>query len=299
MDDTLVFDIGGTSVKCGLFQQGRLREQWETATKAQKTGTRLIRHLIEIAKSKAGYSRIGISTAGQVDSENGVILFASENIPEYTGVRIADMFGEQLDLPVTVLNDVNAALLGEYTFGAARGMENVLGLTYGTGIGGGIIIRGRIYMGSGGSAGEFGHMPVFAYAENRCGCGLRGCYEQFASTSALLRRVEEKTGMRRTGKELFAPDGGILPFAEEAVREWTEHVALGLGGLCHAFDPEGIVLGGGIMQEKSLFRSVCQHFPKYVMPSYRHVVLKQAELGNQAGLYGAYLAANFPERALL
>lgn len=293
MEKALVFDIGGTNIKYGMIDQNaQLCFAEEMPSNVQQGGRELIRSIIKKAKEYTGFSRIGISTAGQVDAKNGRIVYASENIPQYTGTPIRAMFQEEFDLPVAVINDVNAAMLAEVRSGAGHGMHQVIGLTYGTGIGGALVIDGKVYVGSTGGAGEFGHMPLYANSSELCSCGQYGCYEHYASASALLRKVSAKVGRNVTGRDLFDPAQGLLDPCMPILLHWTDDIARGLGGLTHALNPDCIILGGGIMQQSLVYELVRKAYPKFVMPSYAHTPLKQAVLGNLAGMFGAFWAVN-------
>ena len=292
MENTLVFDIGGTNVKYGIIDQNlEFLCIHEIPTEAQQGGRALIRRLMQIAGELDGFQRIGISTAGQVDSKNGRIVYATENLPQYTGTPIRDMFHEEFDLPLAVVNDVNAMMLAEARMGAARDVQHAIGLTFGTGIGGALLIDGKVYEGAFGGAGEFGHIPLYADKE-LCNCGLYGCYEHYASASALLRQVKKETGLDVSGRELFDPSRGLLDRCMPILVHWSEDVARGLGGLTHAFNPECIILGGGILQQPMLFELVQKSYLKFVMFSYSKTPLRQATLGNKAGMFGAFWAAN-------
>jgi glucokinase-like ROK family protein len=292
MDNILVFDIGGTSIKYGIISSdGVLLESKETPTRAMEGGPEVIRRTINIAKTYSGFSHIGISTTGQVDCTNGSIIFAADNIPHYTGYKIRKMFQKDFSVPIAVINDVNAVALAEVHNGSGKGYQNVLCLTYGTGIGGAVVIDGNIYLGSNGSAGEFGHMATHGKDGIDCTCGNRGCYEVYASTRALVKSIEKATGQRLSGIDIFQPSRRDDPVFSSIIEAWTDEIAIGLSGLCHAFDPDCVILGGGIMQQKCVFDSVRKKVLSRVMPSYRDVTVKQAALGNTAGLFGAYLAA--------
>ncbi|NCB00110.1 MAG: ROK family protein, partial [Clostridia bacterium] len=154
----LVIDIGGTAIKSALYMpSGQLADVRETASDGREGAKALLSRLHDLIESYAaqGFGRIGVSTAGQVDCVAGRIIFANDNIPGYTGTPLAELLTRDWQVPVDVENDVNAAALGEAYFGSARGTPDFLCLTYGTGIGGAIVINGQIYRGLSGLAGEF------------------------------------------------------------------------------------------------------------------------------------------------
>lgn len=153
-------DIGGTSIKSGLWDGTRLLRTAEQDTNAKNGGAYVMERAIEILKSYQPFDAIGISTAGQVDSVRGCIRYANENIPGYTGMEVRRILEEEFHVPVAVENDVNAAAAGEAAFGAGKEEKDFLCITYGTGVGGAIVINGSVYTGSAFSAGEFGGILV-------------------------------------------------------------------------------------------------------------------------------------------
>lgn len=286
---TAVLDIGGTSIKSGIYEDNKLTDVKNTPTQAFKGGQFVVDNAINILKQYSGFDRIGISTAGQVDFENGSIKYANSNIPYYTGMKVRDIIEKEFGVYTVVENDVNAAAIGEANFGAGREFKDFLCLTYGTGIGGAIVINNEIYRGAFGSAGEFGAIVI--HPEDR-DCRLdmySGCYEKYASTTALVKKVSEIDSSIRNGKNIF--DRIDEDKIRNAVDEWILEIVNGLTSLIHIFNPECIVLGGGIMSQKYILDKVNVLIYNCIMKSYHKVVLKQAELGNSAGMLGAaYLA---------
>lgn len=170
---------------------------------ASRGGACLMARAVAILHTYGDFDAIGISTAGQVDSEQGSIYYANDNIPGYTGTKIRDILEAEFGVPVAVENDVNAAALGELYFGAAKGAENFLCLTYGTGVGGAIVIDGSIYPGSTWSGGSFGGILTHPEAME-AGVEFSGCYEKYASTTGTC------TGRRCKWMHLWITDGRYL-----------------------------------------------------------------------------------------
>ncbi|MVB10042.1 Beta-glucoside kinase [Caprobacter fermentans] len=289
-------DIGGTAVKYCLYDSrcGFVKEDVrETPTNAELGGKAVLEQAMNLAAERKCFDAIAVSTAGQVNPETGAIIYATDNIPGYTGIQLKRELETRFRVPAFVENDVNAAALGEAAAGAGREYGSFLCLTYGTGIGGAIILNREVYRGSSFSAGEMGHMITHA-GGLPCTCGNRGCYEQYASASALIRSVREQTGRNLNGREIFKllkSDSRI----ERAVSVWIDEILYGLVSLIYIFNPPAVILGGGIMNEDLLCDSVRQRIGGLLMPSYRGVEILKASLGNTAGLQGAIWLA---ERSL-
>ena len=282
MDKYLLIDIGGTSIKVAEYEE-TLSSVEEVNTNAKEGVETLIQTIYKIVESHPGITHIGISTAGQVDPEKGCIIYANENMPGYTGTNWKELLENQFHVPVYVENDVNAAALGEGTYGVGKGVSNYLCLTYGTGVGGAIVFNHEIYHGSSHSAGEFGAL-ITHKEKHQVGKPFSGSYETYASTSALVRKAIEKDPTLMNGRIIFSR------IEEEEVRkiidEWVEEIVIGLSSLIHIFNPEMVILGGGIMEQDYLFHKVKEVLYEDLMDSYKGVRIEKAKLGNQAGLYG-------------
>lgn len=281
-----VLDIGGTSIKAGTYENGSLRDCREFATDAYLGGESVMRKAIGILKGCCDFERIGISTAGQVDSSAGVIRFANSNIPGYTGTRIRDIMEKEFRVPVAVENDVNAAALGEAAFGAGQSFRDFLMLTYGTGVGGcRWIMDGGIYTGSSFSAGEVGGMVVHGGQRDAEADIFSGCYERYASVTALVNAAGKLDASLTDGRHIFARIGE--PQIRETVDSWIDEILYGLITLIHIFNPPCVILGGGVMSQTYIIEEIRKKLGKQIMPSFRDVVILPAQLKNTAGLLGA------------
>lgn len=291
----LAIDIGGTAIKYGVVSDTlEVLNAYETPTEAQEGGAALLEKILGIIETqRQGIDCVGISTAGQVDCENGCITFANENIPGYSGMQIRKAVRGRFHLPVYVENDVNAAATAEAVLGAGKGIDSFLCLTYGTGVGGAIWQNGGIYRGETFSAGDFGHI-ITHVGGRKCGCGENGCYEAYASATALVRFVEEKTKMVLTGREIFSPEHFQNSSVREAVDTWITEVAAGLLSLISAFNPKCVILGGGIMNEPYIIESLQTIVASKKIPHFKAVKIVPAALRNHAGMLGAaYLAKEY------
>lgn len=308
-------DIGGTAVKIGLVEEnGNVIcesiypddfDQYTTPileTVIKSMELFLVEHKVE-AKDLSG---IGVSATGQIDEQRGMVIGAVDHIQNWNGSQIKAKIQERYQLPVTVVNDANCAALGEFYVGAARGVPNVIVVTVGTGIGGGIIVNSQLLMGAQGLSGEIGNMILNNEGSKSGNPAI--FYEEYASTTALVRKVRESIlkgeieGLDEAGlngRIIFEhlKNGNFK--LQEIVEEWIGNVASGLVSLIHIFNPDLILLGGGISAQKELFvDKVKEKVRSQVMPAYRdRLRMEPAALGNQAGLVGAvYYCMNHLEQ---
>ena len=299
-------DVGGTTVKIGLFSgDGKLEEKYEIATDKSDQGAHIIEHIAAkleeiIAKKSYGIldcMGVGIGLPGPVD--RGMIL-GCVNLG-WGIFSIVEEFSKAFhNVPVYAGNDANIAALGEYVAGAGKGMKNMIMVTLGTGVGGGIIIDGRILEGANGGAGEIGHIPVNPQEQDTCGCGKKGCLEQYASATGIVRIAEKlrkengNTALPAgcTAKQVFdyAKEGDEL--AMQAVEELGRYLGLALASCACVLNPEGIVIGGGVSRAGKILLDVTENFQTYVFKPCRNVKFSLAELGNDAGIYGAAAMVN-------
>lgn len=288
----LAFDIGGTFIKYGIVNERfEIEEIHKVPTEAQRGGQALIEKVIKIIEGYDNIDRIGISTAGQVDSENGIVVYSTDNIPYYTGMTVKKLIENKTSIPTYVENDVNAAAIGEAQFGAAKGYKNFICLTYGTGIGGAIYLNGKIYKGSGSSAGELGHMIVHAGGK-QCTCGGEGCYECYASAKALISSVNKITKEPLDGFRIFEKENFEKPEIRSEIDKWIDEIIIGLINIIYVFNPPLIVLGGGIMNEDYIIDLIDRKIYNRLMDNYRKVNIVRAKNGNKSGLLGVAYEAS-------
>lgn len=289
----LALDIGGTAIKSAIADEnGHVIDYKETDTNAKDGGgPYVMERAIEIAKSYSGYEAIGISTMGQVNSKEGIIVYANDNIPDYSGTRVKEIFEAEFKLPTFVENDVNSAALGETYFGAGRDFSDLLCVTYGTGIGGAIVINRQIYGGTQGLAGEFGHIVIHPDGKT-CACGQDGCYEKYASTTALVREAKRINSSLTNGRLIFDEWHKGNEQIKNVVDNWIDEIVIGLVSLIHIFNPGALILGGGILSESYIENEINKRIGLKVLKSYANFKVVKAELKNTAGLLGAtYLTA--------
>ncbi|CQR47366.1 Beta-glucoside kinase [Paraliobacillus sp. PM-2] len=287
-----VFDIGGTSIKYGVSDDnGNFLFQDSYPTKASQGGKAIIDKLIATnleLKDNWEIEGITISSAGQIDNKNGVVVYATDNIPGYTGMEISKNIGSATGLPVKVENDVNCTALGEYWKGAAKNVENFICVTIGTGIGGAIFINGQLFTGSRFSAGEIGHINLYPNGK-ACTCGNRGCFERYASSLALEEMVNDAFHEKKDLKLFFDNVRNGDEVAKQVLEKWVDQLTTGLQSLVHMFNPEMIVIGGGISAQGDFLLSyIRDSLFKKIMPNHqRNLSIKMAEYENKANLLGA------------
>lgn len=284
----IALDIGGTAIKYAYFDGDDLIFDDVRPSEALLGGNKVLENIISIVTeigNQYSYDTIGISTAGQVDSTTGTIIYANENIPNYTGMELKKILEDKFKVPVSVENDVNAAAIGEAIYGAGKGESDFLCLTYGTGIGGAIFLNHKLYKGDQGVAAEMGHMMIHP-GGLPCGCGSYGCYEQYASTTALIRTAKAHNPEFYNGKTIFSAFDRENKDARRLIDQWVKEISYGLINLIYIFNPSLIVLGGGIMTQPYIISKLNEIIKESTMPSFHGVKISLASLGNLAGVYG-------------
>lgn len=279
-------DIGGTAIKYGIWEAGQLTGLSERPTPVTCTKD-LISEILQIVQTMDNLDALGISTRGQVDG-NGAILYDNGPIEDYTGTPLKALLEDALGIPVWVENDVNAAAWGEACCGAGVGQSDFLCLTYGTAVGGAIILNGQLYKGANWSAGEFGSMQLFSQKPAWQGFG-GAYYENMASTAALVDAAKNIDPALQNGRQVCQRIDD--PLLSPVMEQWVSNVSFGLSTLIHIFNPGLIVLGGGLMQNEEIFRRISACTMTQLMPGFECVQLKPAALGNQAGMIGAAMLA--------
>ena len=306
-------DVGGMSIKCCFAtENGEILIKDSFVTKAGITCAEMAEQTATFLKSlaaKAGIKEseiisVGMGTPGTVDGKKGMIVY-SNNI-KLDHAPIVKEMKKHLSCPVYVDNDANVAALGEAVFGAAKGLSDVVLVTLGTGVGTGIVVNGKMITGKGGAGAEGGHMVIRMNGEP-CSCGNRGCFEAYASASALLKQTDRMVARHPDSllARLWAEKGrvGFVPFdAAKAgdragitvIRNYVNYVALGLAGLVNIFRPDVVLIGGGISNQGDYFiKRVSRRLNRIVYGAgiNPRVKVKAAELKNDAGLLGAVALA--------
>ena len=298
-------DVGGTTVKIGLFSgDGKLEEKYEIATDKSDQGAHIIEHIAAkldeiIAEKSYGIldcMGVGIGLPGPVD--RGMIL-GCVNLG-WGIFSIVEEFSKAFhNVPVYAGNDANIAALGEYVAGAGKGMKNMMMVTLGTGVGGGIIIDGRILEGANGGAGEIGHIPVNPQEQDTCGCGKKGCLEQYASATGVVRLAKrymadnDDTKMKEFGDNITAKD--VFDLAKEGdqganvvVKQMGTYLGKAMGFIAATVNPQAFIIGGGVSKAgQFLIDAITDTYRNVSFKACSEAAVCLAELGNDAGMYGA------------
>lgn len=297
-------DLGGTSIKSALVdERGDTFFEEVIPSCASVSAQAVLRQLENAAsslKDKAAdrgwkVNGIGLGTPGIVDRTGRIVLGGAENIDGWENIDVATPLEERLGLPVVIGNDANMMGLGEVKFGSGRGCTHVVFLTVGTGIGGAVIIDGKLFSGYDGRGTELGHVPLFADGE-RCACGATGCLEHYASTSALVRRFRES--VKEQSPVSGAPADGELivrlyregfPPAVKCMKEHFYYLGRGIAGFINIFSPQRVVIGGGISESGPFYiEEIKKAVRQQVMASCAvNTEIVASSLGNRAGLVGA------------
>jgi glucokinase len=307
-------DVGGTKVLGGVVDEdGKIlaTSRKETPREGGHALTQTIADVAHELMQSHRVSSVGVSAAGFISSDRKTML-ATPNIKNWNGVNLHSELSKNISLPIVLENDANAAAWGESRFGAGRGFPDMVMVTLGTGIGGGIVIGESIFRGSFGMGAEIGHFRMVPDG-HICGCGIRGCFEQYASGTALLRHAREaielnpdagKVFLEKSGESLNELSGSSLtqaardgdPIALSAFGELSKFLGAGLASLSAILDPEIFIIGGGVIDAGEIVLAPTRRSMLELMPfSGQHPTPKivAAQLGNSAGLVGvADLARN-------
>lgn len=297
-------DIGGTTVKMGLFQEdGTVLDKWEIKTKIENRGSAILpdvaqsisEKLSEHEIAKADVVGIGVGVPAPVIN-NGVVKQTTNLNWEYKDVR--QELEELTGIKVKVGNDANVAALGEMWRGGGQGNQNMVMVTLGTGVGGGIIINGQILIGTNGAGGEIGHIVMEPNERERCGCGKTGCLEQYASATGIVRLARRKlekfegdTVLKAetvTAKDVFDAVKEGDKAAIEIAEEFGRYLGHGLATVSALVDPSIYVIGGGVSKAgEILFDYIKGPYMEKAFYANKEVKFALAQLGNDAGIYGA------------
>ncbi|MBQ8815825.1 MAG: ROK family glucokinase [Lachnospiraceae bacterium] len=297
-------DVGGTTVKLGVFTaDGTVIEKWEIPTRTEESGSHILpdvaesilRKIDEMGYDKENIIGVGIGTPGPVQP-NGVVRRAVNLGWGY--MNLVEILENLVGLPVKAGNDANVAALGEMWKGGGQGFSDIVAVTLGTGVGGGVIVQGKLVAGATGSGGEIGHINVEENEEEACGCGCKGCLEQYSSATGVVRlarkrlAMDDKPSMLREGELSARSIWDAVKAGDEVAIEVAERFGHYLGkclaGVAAVVNPEAIVVGGGMSKAgEIMFEYIKPAYQRFSFHATKDVQFKLAQLGNDAGIYGA------------
>ncbi len=302
-------DVGGTTIKCGLFSsKGEILDSWEIVTNKEDNGDHIVSDIARTIEAKceekgiqlSDVEGVGIGVPGPVDN-NGVVKVAV-NLG-WTERHVKTELEEMIKVPVAVGNDANVAALGELWLGAAAGAQDAIMFTLGTGVGGGVIVDGKVVAGVHGAGGEIGHVAVVLEDGNQCNCGKKGCLETVASATGIVRETEkfllhtaEESTLRQLekfeAKDVFDAAKAGDAVGLKMVDQLGRYIGLAAANLAATTDPQKIIIGGGVSKAGDiLIDTIVKHYQNYAFSAVRQTQFVLAELGNEAGIVGsAYLA---------
>lgn len=295
-------DIGGTTVKMGLFQEdGELLDKWEIKTRTENQGEAILPDIAQAVKAKMAEKKLvkeqiiglGMGLPAPV-TEDGIVQNTANLGWGYK--EVTRELEELLDgMKVIPGNDANVAALGEMWKGGGRGYDSIVMVTLGTGVGGGVILQGKILTGCKGAGGEIGHMKVNMDETRVCGCGNKGCLEQYASATGIVNMAKENVpegsylaDKKVTAKAVFdgAKEGDA--YCMEVVEKFGRYLGVALSNVAHVVDPEAFVIGGGVSAAGQILLDVVEkYYNENSMFALKNKSFHLAELGNDAGIYGA------------
>lgn len=308
-EKTLAVDIGGTRVRAAIIDRRGTIVRWHsTSTLAKEGREAILGRIVEVvervseSEDSESLAGIGVSQPGLTEPGTG-LLHNAPNLPGWSGFALAPVLAERFSLVAIGANDANAAAIGVHRFGVGRGSSNMIYMTISTGVGGGVIIGGQLFVGSHGFAGEVGHMPIDPNGP-RCGCGNIGCLEAGSSATAVVRVARERLAAGEKSALIDLAGGDPSNITAEMVAETArsgDHLgqsifadvsrSLGLGivGLIHVFDPDMVVLGGGLTEEFDLLmRGITKEIKRRVLGKDQDKIpVVKSDLGDNAGLLGA------------
>lgn len=307
-------DLGGTNIAAGLVKDGQILVKGSVPTGMPRTYQDIVRSMAELTESllrqlaieSGSLESIGIGSPGSVDAQEGTVRFAG-NL-DFHMAPLRKELSRYFSCPIFMDNDANCAAVGEMAGGAAKGYRDAVMVTFGTGVGGGVILDGKLYGGQCNAGGEIGHMVLRSGGE-RCTCGRIGCWEAYASVTALIRQANEaaqacpdsvlagliQKGISLNGKNIFEAAQSGDKTASCVVEQYLFYIAEGITDLVNLLRPQAVIVGGGISKEgERLLAPIRQYvqrdmFCKHTPPP----AILQAQLGNDAGILGAALLSGY------
>ncbi|MFN3301879.1 MAG: ROK family protein [Patescibacteria group bacterium] len=288
----LSFDIGGTKIAYGLVKDNKIFSYQKILWQKPLTKEKIINKIVEIIKNwrlkVKELEAVALGFAGQVNFKKGSVILSPNISKKREKIFLKKILEEKFKLPIFIDNDVNCFTLGEAVFGKAKNEKFVLGLTIGTGIGGGIVIGKKIIRGKDGFAGEFGHF-LLEVGGKKCICGRRGCFEAYASGRAMEEIYFELTGQKKNTFQIEEEFNQKKPEAIFVVNETARWLRIGLANLINILNPDIIILGGGLVNFKSFIRLALKNIRSWLLVKETKTKILVSDLKEKATLLGASL----------
>ena len=305
----ICLDVGGTKVLGAIFNKDReivyrlkkkSKGEGDSSQNVEKVIISVVEEMLKESGIKKGQiNAIAACAPGVINQETGIVLF-TPNLP-WRDYDIRTPMEKKFGVPFYIGNDVNLGVLGEYKFGAAKGYKNIVGFFVGTGMGGGLILDGKLYTGNQFKAGEYGHM-ILDPEGPLCNCGQRGCLEAFSSKQGMSAYIRQQVSRGRKSQMAEAVTEGVFrskylkkalaakdPVTEEAVDRAAHYLAVATGNMINTFSPDVVIYGGGVIEAvgDEFLKRILAEVDRYCMPSIRNTVeLKNASLGDDSVIYG-------------
>lgn len=285
-------DIGGTSIKGAVVEDKTIIKMTKRPTSAKNGMNSIINAICACIDDLLPFidsdGKIGIGSAGNINPYNGKVIYATGNLPGFTGLELKKIIEDKYKREVSVINDAVSGLIGELVYGAGINRQNVVMITLGTGLGGGILARNKLLIGDNCRAARLGH--TILYPDGRsCNCGEKGCAEQYVSATGLLKTAEELGLTERDCTTIFKMAYEKLPIALKVVERFLKDLSIVVNNLFNIFDPEIFIIGGGLVESKEYWWELFLN----LISTDRRNRIRPALLGNKAGFYGSqYLTHN-------
>lgn len=287
-------DLGGTNIKIGIFSlEGELLKTWKTSSKSLQNPNNIQNVIQDELKRFDEFSNIqaiGIGVPGLVTNDG--IVMESPNFPNWHEVNFSKILGDVLIIPVRIENDANLFAIGEGFVGSAKDCKNFVGITLGTGVGGGIILNGKIYRGNKGMAGEIGHIVIHPSGPI-CSCGKKGCLEAYSSAKAIEKMMEQQTQLVLEAQDIagLAMKGDKI--AKKIFEKAAYHLGIGIATIVNLLDVEMIVVGGGVSKAWELLeKGIQKGFEEHTFKTHlEKVQIKKSLLEDNAGIFGGFYIA--------
>jgi glucokinase len=285
---SIAIDLGGTQIRAALVDaDGDILNRMATATQAMAGPAVVVQQLLDAAHDvsrdvdASNIIGVGVSSPGPLDTEHGIAI-GLPTIKDFDNVPLLAMLQDKLPHKVHLENDGIAAAIGEWKFGAGKGLQSLVYVTVSTGIGGGVIVDGRVMRGRKGMAGHIGHMAIMPHGL-RCNCGSLGCWEAYAAGPAFTARANAKSAA-----DVFAAAKQGDEAAQKHVDDEVYFLSLGMTSLLHLYSPQAIIVGGGLSNAfDQLHPGISDYVMENAMPAFRDVPIVKAALGGNSGLIGA------------